>query len=445
MCTIMYITGGFFMSIKKIIKYLSIGAIIFTSTYAFASEEYSLPLFNQLADKVTSLYLKEAIVGLDIIDDVYSDKRLLENIEVRLEKDLQTKKYLEERGFDLGKIRDMTVFINDIFPSAEEIVNPNKDAKNVIERLIVSALMEENNNLNYYKYEKGLEHLADELVEILPNEAIELFEVHFKTEQQKREAITKIIVEYIYSGHGHGIYVGENQEYIDLKLEIDDDFIKNVNNELGIAFLNKDVKRSINIILGGVEDTLKEKKLDKIYSDFLSVLNLIQTNCDNDLREENIENGLKVSDSKKDIIDVKEKKINRAEVLKLFCNLVQTEPKKYDFYADYIATAKNIGLISGYKDSTFRPNSKVTRSEMLSMISNTINFIDLKIEIDDSEIDDLLEHFKYKDDIEAWARRDIAKLVKLKILDKNYSKAFGAEELITRDEAMIIIDKMDIH
>ncbi len=442
------------MSIKKTIKYLSIGAIIFTSTLSFANEEYNLSLFNQVADKVTSLYLKEAIVGLDIIDNVYSDKKLLENIEVRLNEDTETKEYLDSRGFDLEKIADTTLFINNMFPTAEEILTPDEGSNNIIVRLIKSILIEENNTLNFSKYEKDFDKLGKELYAIMPSEVKDVLALHFDSQQKREQALIKIMTEYIYSGHGCGKYEGKEQRYTDLKLEIDDDFIKNVNIELGVPLLNKNVLKSINIFLGGVEDTLKEKKLDKIYSDITSVLNLIDTNCDNNLREENIANSLKDNESKDEIDVMEEKKINRAELLKLLFNNIEADPIEYsgefvdiskdDFYADYIAAAKSIGLISGYKDSTFRPQSKVTRSEMLSMISNTMNFMGSKIEVDQQNIDTLLKEFKYKDDIDAWVKTDIAKLVKAKVLDKTYDKAFGVNEFITRDEAISIIDKINI-
>lgn len=446
------------MKMKKISKFFIILCLILTSTNTFAQEiDYKLEFFNQLADKVTSLYLKEAIVGLDVVEDIYGDEKLLENIENRLNKDYKTKEYLLDRGFNEEKIKEIMLFINDIFPTVENITEKDKNTENIIKQLIVSTLVEKDATLNYSKYEKDISALGTEFYNVMPKGVKDTFEQHFKTDCQKSDAMIKILVEYIYSGHGRGVYDIETKDYINLSLRVDDEFIKNVNKAFGFELLNEDVKKSLNIFLGGLEDTIKQEKLDRVYSDLASVLNLIDTNITKEQREENMETDFEDTRVKDDLeqSSVREKNINRAEILKLSLSMIKLEPKKYDgefkdiekddFYADYIATGKSIGLISGYKDNTFRPKSKVTRSEMMSIISNSMNYVYGEVKLTESEIEFLLRDFKYRDNIEVWAREHTAKLVHLNLIDRNYTEKFGEDELVTRSEAMSLIDKINIH
>ena len=47
-----------------------------------------------------------------------------------------------------------------------------------------------------------------------------------------------------------------------------------------------------------------------------------------------------------------------------------SDVNKNDWYYSYISTAKNLGIISGYQDNTFRPNDIVTRQDMALIIKN---------------------------------------------------------------------------
>ncbi len=104
-----------------------------------------------------------------------------------------------------------------------------------------------------------------------------------------------------------------------------------------------------------------------------------------------------------------------------------------EWYADYIATIKELGFAKGYGDGTFRPNDKITRTEAAVMLSNIID-----IELSEQEIDTLLAQFTDKDDIAAWAVEDIAKVVKAKVMEGNNGK-FLSNENTTRAEVATII------
>lgn len=451
------------MNKKQLLKYLilcstvctiSLTSIVMKPIDALADEQYSLELFSQLADKVTKVYYKEAIVGLDIIKDIYSDEMLVENIKEGLKNDKPTNDYLLKQGFNLEKIVEISAFINNFFPSVEEVIE-NDQTDNITKRLINTVLVNEDGTLNYSDYDEDIKKLGVDLYAMMPDGFKARLGEHFELEDEKRGAMLKIVSEYIYSGHGKGVYNEHNKEYIDLVLEIDDSFISNVNITLGIDLLNSSDKQAIDIFLKSLERTIKEKQLDRVYSDLSSVLKIIDTNFVNESREISMASDLEKVEIEGNIKDhvkeVEEKQLDRAETLKIMFEAVNIEPVEYkgeftdvdkdNFYADYIGTGKSIGLINGYTDNTFRPTEKVNRSAMLSILSNTVEYINGEIILTDSEVDNLLKDFKYSKDIKIWARPSVAKLVKVGLIDSNYQGEFGTDEIINRDEVLSIVDK----
>ncbi len=447
------------MNKKQILKYLilcstvctiSVGSIILNPIDAFAKEEYSLELFSQLADKVTKLYYKEAVVGLDIINDIYSGEMLIKNVEHGLKMDKETNDYLLEQGFDLEKIVEISGFINQFFPKVEQVVEKS-ETDNMTKRLINTVLVNEDGTLNYSDYDADIKKLGTDLYEMMPDGFQNKLDKHFETDEQKRDAMIKIVSEYILAGHGKGIYSEDKKEYIDLVLEINEDFTKNVNAILEINLLNDKDTKSINIFLKALEKTIKEKDLDRVYSDISSVLKVIDTNFINENREVNIASNFEEVDIKHKVKNLEEKQLDRAETLKIMLEAVDVELEEYNgeftdvdkdnFYADYIGTGKSIGLINGYIDNTFRPKDKVNRSAMMSILSNTVEYIYGDINLTEAQINALLKDFKYDDGIKQWARPSVAKLVSLDLLDSNYQGQFGTDEFITRDEVISIVNK----
>jgi flagellar hook assembly protein FlgD len=75
--------------------------------------------------------------------------------------------------------------------------------------------------------------------------------------------------------------------------------------------------------------------------------------------------------------------ITRAESLKVVlesneisllpggANLGYTDVPKYEWYNAYIRTAMSLGIVQGYNDNTFRPNTEVTRVEALKILLET--------------------------------------------------------------------------
>lgn len=434
--------------IKKLVVLATTFTIIISSIIqlpreVFASEMYRLELFNQLAEKVTSLYYKEAIVGLVVSDEIYSDPNLKLNIEKHLEKDQEIKNYLLEKGFDKTKINEIVDSLAKIVPSIEDM--ENEANKNIIKRLINTTLVEEDGTLSFSDYDEDIKQFGKSMYEILPNGASEVIDQYFQTEEDKIDAMIKITIEFLYSGYGKVKYDEATNQYIDLELMINDRFIENVNDTLGCKLLNTNTKRSINIFLSALQETIEDNELTRVYTDIAMVLNMVGTHPDMLRMSDGTSKGVKLE-------NIEQEELSRGEALKLILDSLSLEPMEYKtvftdvkvdyIYSGYISKAKNIGIINGYIDNTFRPMSKITVSETMSIINCAVEYIYGYNKLSEEQINSALKDVKHKDKIENWARESVANLVMLNIIENDYSGEFGNDIFINREEAIQIINKI---
>ena len=74
--------------------------------------------------------------------------------------------------------------------------------------------------------------------------------------------------------------------------------------------------------------------------------------------------------------------ISRAEFAKIAVSFTQnngsavynyfTDVKTTDWFAPYVTAAKDAGLIEGYSDGSFKPESKITRAEACAIVNRTL-------------------------------------------------------------------------
>ncbi|WP_409226792.1 GLUG motif-containing protein [Gudongella sp. SC589] len=88
------------------------------------------------------------------------------------------------------------------------------------------------------------------------------------------------------------------------------------------------------------------------------------------------------------------------------------------------------GLISGYEDGTFRPDDKITRAEFVKLINNVIS---IKMEESISFVD-----VEERD----WYFRDLRKAIYGEYIAGYEDNTFRANELITRQEAAVILKNL---
>ncbi len=111
-----------------------------------------------------------------------------------------------------------------------------------------------------------------------------------------------------------------------------------------------------------------------------------------------------------------EKNVTRAEFVKLIVKALELDIVEYgeefsditadDWYADYVATAAQNGIVSGYTDGTFLPDNEITRLEMATMLGNALD----NVELSDEAREVLAKAFSDSADITEWGAEDAAKV-----------------------------------
>ncbi len=138
-----------------------------------------------------------------------------------------------------------------------------------------------------------------------------------------------------------------------------------------------------------------------------------------------------------------ERNVTRAEVATIFFRMLKDESRnKYwsktnsfsdvsatAWYNNAISTLTNMGVISGYPDGTFRPNAGITRAEFAKI---AVSFFDVNV--------DQTLGTNFTDVAGAWYTKYINLAVELNIVNGYADGTFRPNNLITRAEAMKIVN-----
>lgn len=103
---------------------------------------------------------------------------------------------------------------------------------------------------------------------------------------------------------------------------------------------------------------------------------------------------------------------------------------KSHWASEAIQKAQQLGIVSGYKDGTFRPQKEVTRAEFATMLVKALGF-------DAGEYSAL--QFKDTDKIPEWAKANIAILIEKGIISGYGDNTFRADQPISRTEMVMMI------
>ncbi len=105
--------------------------------------------------------------------------------------------------------------------------------------------------------------------------------------------------------------------------------------------------------------------------------------------------------------------------------------------------AKKAGIVTGYPDGTFRPDSPLTREDMYLTIYRYLTSGKIKIK-DGQEIKKpslkILDKYKDKNELSSWAENGIAVLLEMGIYKVYNDNVLKPKEYITSIEALVIID-----
>ena len=138
--------------------------------------------------------------------------------------------------------------------------------------------------------------------------------------------------------------------------------------------------------------------------------------------------------------------VTRAEFVKMIVSAIGLNMTSYsgkyadvkanDWFSDYLETASNKGIVSGY-DSIFRPNDKITREECVKILIEGY-----KIKTGNQVTENADISFNDESEIEAWALPYVKSAVKLGFVNGYDKNIFMPKGFATRGAASAMICRM---
>jgi len=148
-----------------------------------------------------------------------------------------------------------------------------------------------------------------------------------------------------------------------------------------------------------------------------------------------------------------ERAITKAE----FCTLLfrsldlqlATEPKVSfndvaagDWYYPGIMAAVDNGLISARSGQSFQPNAVLTRQEMASMLARAAALEGKGVTLSPAQVNAQLVRFRDQNQIQNWARSDVAAALKLGLIQGRPDGTFAPYATSTRAEAAVVLERL---
>lgn len=116
-----------------------------------------------------------------------------------------------------------------------------------------------------------------------------------------------------------------------------------------------------------------------------------------------------------------------------------TDVKAGDWFADYVQTAFDNGLFTGYTDGSFRPNQPITRQEMAAVAGRAAVIAG---KVDQAKMDKFVmekSDFLDKDAVADWAEHEVAWLEAQGVFKEIALEYFEPEKVINRAEAAVVV------
>ncbi|UOK65952.1 S-layer homology domain-containing protein [Paenibacillus sp. OVF10] len=114
-----------------------------------------------------------------------------------------------------------------------------------------------------------------------------------------------------------------------------------------------------------------------------------------------------------------------------------TDVKTGSWYEDEVQTAVSYGLISGYADDSFRPNSEISRAEALTIVSRAMKLVGLA-QADASETTSLLSTYSDSAKVQAWAAEPVASAIKQELVQGADGKLMSDADISRAQSAAIV-------
>lgn len=113
-----------------------------------------------------------------------------------------------------------------------------------------------------------------------------------------------------------------------------------------------------------------------------------------------------------------------------------------EWYTEYIKTATDYNLISGYGNGQFGPNDKITRQQAMAIIARAMKLTNLCLDLEKAEVNSILAKFSDSKQIADFFEESIALLIKSGIVKGQSNQTIAPNDNITRAEVAVIIERL---
>jgi chitodextrinase len=122
-----------------------------------------------------------------------------------------------------------------------------------------------------------------------------------------------------------------------------------------------------------------------------------------------------------------------------------TDVNRENWFAGAVGAASNAGLVTGFKDGSFKPNAQISRAEMSVMIERALTQAGKPVTLQQAKQSQLIAGFSDRATIANWAQSSIAKAVEVGIIKGKPNNAFAPAAKATRAEAVVILKRLLVH
>jgi hypothetical protein len=118
-----------------------------------------------------------------------------------------------------------------------------------------------------------------------------------------------------------------------------------------------------------------------------------------------------------------------------------TDIEAQDWFSGDVEAAVKAGLVKGFAIGTFQPGAQIIRGQMASMIAAALKFVDKAPDISTLQTD-VLDSFTDAVSIQAWAKDAVAISVEAGIISGRSDSTFAPDQDATRAEAAAMLRRM---
>ncbi|MCD1258977.1 fibronectin type III domain-containing protein [Paenibacillus athensensis] len=120
-----------------------------------------------------------------------------------------------------------------------------------------------------------------------------------------------------------------------------------------------------------------------------------------------------------------------------------TDVNAASWYAGFVGTAVEYGLIDGFEDGLFHPEATITREQAMVMTSRALRLTDGAVsQLDAAQVQAVIAGFSDGGNTGAWAAGSIAQLVQRGLIVGGASNELAPKEQITRAQAAVIVQRL---